>query len=83
MPHENLPWALKHKEHKNGDAIYDNVLAQRVHTRRAGPRKIELNCVTCSSNDSASVAIICAALSISSQKHLGQVPQGDGADQGY
>jgi hypothetical protein len=37
MPHENLPWALKHKEHKNGDAIYDNVLTQRVHTRRAGP----------------------------------------------
>ena len=30
-----------------------------------------------------SVAIIRAALSISSQKHLGQAPEGDGADQGY
>jgi hypothetical protein len=34
-------------------------------------------------NHSASVAIVRAALPIFSQKHLGQVPQGDGADQGY
>src|SRR6516164_4782692 len=33
-------------------------------------------------NDLGSVSIIRAALSISSQKHLRQVPQGDGADQG-
>ena len=32
-------------------------------------------------NDSVSVAIIRSALSISSQKSLGQAPQGDGADQ--
>ena len=33
--------------------------------------------------DSASIAIIRAASSISSQKHLGQAPEGDGADQDY
>jgi hypothetical protein len=34
-------------------------------------------------NHSGSVAIIRAALSISSQKHLRQAPEGEGADRGY
>jgi len=34
-------------------------------------------------NDSGGVAMIRAALSIPSPKHLGQPPQSDGADQAY